>query len=634
MELGALDLQIFASLVVVLFTALVAFVTDYLKGSNEQLREKNVELRVRSEERERRGVLDPGSFVPQAWFEQFFAAARKAGWAPAYAPATAEAYESGDIAAAQRPARYERKNEVARTVAPEVRPADEEALAARAEAMSLRVERDRRAPVVEAEPIVSPKVRKSAEDFVNPAMLAKVALKADLQAAPVAIVAPVKTEEPLAPVAMEPSVIEDAIEQVVPTQIVPTAAIELASATPVFVPVASDSVRQEIHRLKEQAKIKFAAQYAKVEEPVVTLSSGQGTPAAKIVRPTYESFVAEYEEEDDVREFVAPQPDTEFGEDEQIPDISAMDTPDNPAEKPTLLVMPMAESIVDLNLQQELNRVVEPDTSASGLLDQIIHDSGEQEFEQLQKFVAEPLEPISQKLSFTPKGSTFVSQSAEDHDAILRELLGRNNEELLLEDDTVDGSEDGDQQNSIIDDLLNDAEPPASFFTEVIPVVAVLESTTFPIGMHDNKTLNELIAAKQLVTGVVILAGINDYSKLVADKSPAQIEEMTQPAVKLISGIIREKDFAARIDDDKWVMIFSGELGNAAQRRIDSVAEKFWDYQLRNLGHAQLRFSTGAVQVERESLSEAVDAAQERMEQLRNKGKRNDGGVQRKLVNS
>ena len=82
MELGALDIQIFASLVVVLFTALVAFVTDYLKGSNEQLREKNVELRVRSEERERRGILDPASFVPQAWFEQFFTAARKAGWVP------------------------------------------------------------------------------------------------------------------------------------------------------------------------------------------------------------------------------------------------------------------------------------------------------------------------------------------------------------------------------------------------------------------------------------------------------------------------------------------------------------------------------------------------------------------------
>ena len=181
---------------------------------------------------------------------------------------------------------------------------------------------------------------------------------------------------------------------------------------------------------------------------------------------------------------------------------------------------------------------------------------------------------------------------------------------------------------------MNDAEPPASFFTEDIPVVAVSESTNFPGGVHDLKTLNELIDSKQLVTGVVILAGINDYSKLVADKSPAQIEEMTQPAVKLINGIVREKDFAVRIDDDKWVMIFSGELGNTAQRRIDSVAEKFWDYQLRNLGQAQLRFSTGAVQVERESLSEAVASAQERMEQLRNKGKRNDGGVQRKVVNS
>ena len=628
MELGALDIQIFASLVVVLFTALVAFVTDYLKGSNEQLREKNVELRVRSEERERRGILDPASFVPQAWFEQFFTAARKAGWAPAYAPATAEAYESGDVAAAQRPARYERRNEVARTVAPEVRPADEEALAARAEAMSLRVERDRRAPVAEAEPIVSPKVRKSAGDFVDPAMLAKVALKADLQTAPVAVIEePFKAEEQPVAAIPEPKKFEDTIEPVV-AAVLPSATIALVPAAPIVLPVASDAVRQEIHRLKEQAKVKFAAQYAKSQEPAATIVDGQENPPAKVVRPTYESFVAEYEEEDDLQELVVPESQLESGQ---------VDPVEHPVEETSVLVMPAAESIVDLNLQLELNRVAEPVPHSWDLLDQIIEDSEEPEqvleSEYIQTRVAES-EQITQKLSFNPRGSSTVAQTEEDHDAILRELLGRNNEELLLEDDITDGTAVGQNQTSIIDDLLNDAEPPASFFTEDIPVVAVLESTNFPGGMHDLKTLNELIDSKQLVTGVVILAGINDYSKLVADKSPAQIEEMTQPAVKLINGIVREKDFAVRIDDDKWVMIFSGELGNTAQRRIDSVAEKFWDYQLRNLGQAQLRFSTGAVQVERESLSEAVASAQERMEQLRNKGKRNDGGVQRKVVNS
>ncbi|MFN7932555.1 MAG: hypothetical protein U0R19_04460 [Bryobacteraceae bacterium] len=52
MDPGTLELQIFVSLIVVLATAFVALVCDYLKGSNESLRERNIELRIRQEERE------------------------------------------------------------------------------------------------------------------------------------------------------------------------------------------------------------------------------------------------------------------------------------------------------------------------------------------------------------------------------------------------------------------------------------------------------------------------------------------------------------------------------------------------------------------------------------------------------
>jgi hypothetical protein len=51
--MGAMEFQIFVSLLVVLGAAFVALVCDFLKGNNEQLREANIELRVRQEERER-----------------------------------------------------------------------------------------------------------------------------------------------------------------------------------------------------------------------------------------------------------------------------------------------------------------------------------------------------------------------------------------------------------------------------------------------------------------------------------------------------------------------------------------------------------------------------------------------------
>jgi|GEM_PF-3388049 len=61
--MGAMELQIFVSLLVVLGAAFVALICDFLKGSNEKLREVNIELLVRQEERERAGS-------PRQWGQQ------------------------------------------------------------------------------------------------------------------------------------------------------------------------------------------------------------------------------------------------------------------------------------------------------------------------------------------------------------------------------------------------------------------------------------------------------------------------------------------------------------------------------------------------------------------------------------
>src|SRR5258708_2272290 len=62
MELGLYPLQVFTSLVVILGAALVALICDFLKGNNEQLRELNIELKVRREEEHKRMQL----MLPQA----------------------------------------------------------------------------------------------------------------------------------------------------------------------------------------------------------------------------------------------------------------------------------------------------------------------------------------------------------------------------------------------------------------------------------------------------------------------------------------------------------------------------------------------------------------------------------------
>ncbi|MBE0657637.1 MAG: hypothetical protein IH602_08090 [Bryobacteraceae bacterium] len=57
--MGAMELQIFVSLLVVLGAAFVALICDFLKGNNEKLREFNIELVTRQEERDRSAVSAP-----------------------------------------------------------------------------------------------------------------------------------------------------------------------------------------------------------------------------------------------------------------------------------------------------------------------------------------------------------------------------------------------------------------------------------------------------------------------------------------------------------------------------------------------------------------------------------------------
>jgi len=67
MDLGALEVQIFVSLTLVLGAVFVALLCDFLKGNNEWLRERNIELAVRQQERERlKRESQPASAPPAA----------------------------------------------------------------------------------------------------------------------------------------------------------------------------------------------------------------------------------------------------------------------------------------------------------------------------------------------------------------------------------------------------------------------------------------------------------------------------------------------------------------------------------------------------------------------------------------
>lgn len=79
MDALTLEFQPFLSLLLVLASALVALIVDYFKGNNEHLRERNIELRVRQEERRENRSLEAIE-----WLQNLIAAVQQA-------PATAAA---------------------------------------------------------------------------------------------------------------------------------------------------------------------------------------------------------------------------------------------------------------------------------------------------------------------------------------------------------------------------------------------------------------------------------------------------------------------------------------------------------------------------------------------------------------
>ena len=66
MELGQHYLQLFMSLALILTAAVVAFICDMLKRNNEQLREMNIELKIRQEEELRRAQVPAPRLVEKA----------------------------------------------------------------------------------------------------------------------------------------------------------------------------------------------------------------------------------------------------------------------------------------------------------------------------------------------------------------------------------------------------------------------------------------------------------------------------------------------------------------------------------------------------------------------------------------
>jgi hypothetical protein len=130
---------------------------------------------------------------------------------------------------------------------------------------------------------------------------------------------------------------------------------------------------------------------------------------------------------------------------------------------------------------------------------------------------------------------------------------------------------------------------------------------SIPTGMCDRATLQPLFEADPPFTGLVVLVGI-------ANSRTPHVEHPAQP---FIEGLLGPADFACRNADDEFLIVCPELRGVEAQRRLNEISERLWNFQLRGQGSFTVLFSWGGIGVENEPLSATIASAVTRMQQTK-----------------
>ena len=142
-----------------------------------------------------------------------------------------------------------------------------------------------------------------------------------------------------------------------------------------------------------------------------------------------------------------------------------------------------------------------------------------------------------------------------------------------------------------------------------------------PSGMNDRATLDFLKRDPASFTGLIVSIGINDYARLQETSGRPAAEELAKSVTQLVKSLITMPNgsefFGCRSADDEFILVFANESGSVAQRRLNGLSERLWDFQLRSLGNFSVMFSWGATEANGETFEDAVEAASERMRETR-----------------
>lgn len=670
--MGAIELQVFVGLVVILGAAFVALICDFLKGNNEQLRESNIELKVRQDERDRRDQLVQE--VQRQTIEVVAQIQRASGQrvAPVTPAAAARGAKADPVkvepvqatvmtpvkdartlfaeAEQARQGRGRRERRRMAETAPVERPAapvEPQSPAAWAQEVYLRrfpqAESRRAASEAVAEPASSEKAATlnlqpvpAKAEIVQP----EIVVTADAsptesqipEAPPVVLQAP---EECVAAVAEGPAPVVEATPGMVgkvsggdvpvqwqarlragsealvgaPEPALPTARAAapeaaLAAASPVMmehapVPSAAGQVQSGLGCLGASTdtaipnsglspvvpEIAPEAQPAGEEEVV---------PAANVVR------IRVLREEDLVVEAASAVQAAGEIEEEVVAQTEPLlvETAGAVEQEPE----PVAGA--ELAVEEELPLPAEPGSEFQEIVPE--QDALPELEASTWRWEETPDTAEPAWLEVPVETESFEPQPAEE---LAAETVAQLEELPAEQEPAVEAAPVG-RSN-----LVEMPAVSASRAQEAEPAVPV--RLAVPGGYHEPQALARLMEEEAPFQGLVMVVSLVDYVRLLADQGKPAMEQLMGAVSRQVVSMTREQDFACRIGEDEFVLVFAQEGGAAAKRRIQFVAERLWDFQLRSLGSMSVLFSWGAAETAGEPLSRTVERAREQMIETR-----------------
>ncbi len=580
MDLTTLEIQIFVSLALVLGAVFVALLTDFLKGNNEALRERNVELVVRQQERER-------------WLgRQAAAPARRADAPPGLAEPVVPAAppEAGPVPATPQfqetqapPIRIEPKPERWATEA-ELGEVDELVDRIRKRAAVNPIERpmnldatgpaspEAKQPAAEPDTLDEP----AARDLAQPEAVGGGSVSAELERLQEA--APAEPEPLLAPTVgvpekASPEPAELGFETQEPEVPEPAASAGLAGETEEI--AGQEAVRQAGEVAPENARPSTPPAEPESSEPpqlswMDRLERRPGEPAETADSDRGEAGVSESME---------PSEEVSKPEEEEAAPEPAASSGEPPSEGPVFGKVTPIDVLAGsrISLRESLPLGVEVGRPSG--LDAAPDSEAEPGWQ------AESASSEHKGTAAPVKGSDDEAAKPAGKESGAGEAEGEEPRESSPSGLLVSGGA-----------IRIPGQP-----------IRSLGELQLPPGFHDYAVFAEALSSAAPFHGTVV----------ALSATGAEEPEVLKEVEEFLRSLLTPVDFACRSGKDEFLLILPGETGAASQHRLQYIAQRLWDYQIRSVARHPIMFSWGAADMAGVRLSEVVGAARDRMWQTR-----------------